>query len=370
MENVQVIKNPQNFLCGEGVLNDISYYSKKIGTNAYIVGTKKSYAAVKNKIISALKKENMKYSTRLFENYPTIEQAVKYSEDIKKEKADLVIAIGGGRVIDVMKYAATLANIKIITVPTIAATSAAWRCNSILYLENGSYDRSVVNQFSPEYVIADSSIIVQAPIRYIYAGIMDAVAKWYESRPYREMYTNDLNLLFSLNVAKQAFEFLESNTPNITTDFKQGKSSNLVIQTIINVIALTGIAGCYSSELKFPGFAHPFYNEVTKIQSTKNLLHGEIIGFGILTQIMLEQNSSKEFKDALNFFEKFNFNYTLEDMGITEVYQLEHLANNLWKNKDKIRFLQHIKTSKEIQKAILKVNDIVIHKKAKKEANL
>ena len=62
----------------------------------------------------------------------------------------------------------------IITVPTIASTCAAWTPLSVMYDEHGAVVAEDWLSHSPKAVIADTEVIMKAPVRYLIAGTATA----------------------------------------------------------------------------------------------------------------------------------------------------------------------------------------------------
>ena len=65
------------------------------------------------------------------------------SEQRAGTKRHAVLGIGGGRVLDCAKAVANLlSHVGLVTIPTVAATCAAWSPVSIIYNELGGHVRS------------------------------------------------------------------------------------------------------------------------------------------------------------------------------------------------------------------------------------
>ncbi len=91
---------------------------------------------------------------------------------------DYIIALGGGRIIDFGKAMAHIMNIPYLSIPTIASHDgiASPYVSHILQLDLNRYGVGKV-QRSPIAIIADTSIILEAPRRYLLAGIGELVGK-------------------------------------------------------------------------------------------------------------------------------------------------------------------------------------------------
>ena len=89
-------------------------------------------------------------------------------------KAQVVVGIGGGKVIDGAKYAAYLRKLPFISVPT-SASSDGFSSASASLLVNGR--RTSVPARMAYGIVADTQIIKSAPEKFIYSGIGDMVSK-------------------------------------------------------------------------------------------------------------------------------------------------------------------------------------------------
>ncbi|MCS6812213.1 MAG: iron-containing alcohol dehydrogenase, partial [Cyanobacteria bacterium] len=95
--------------------------------------------------------------------------------------ADVIIGVGGGKALDAAKLVAHRCQLPVITVPTSAATCAAWTALSNVYSDQGAFLYDVGLPRCPDLLVLDYDIIQTAPQRTLVAGIGDALAKWYEA---------------------------------------------------------------------------------------------------------------------------------------------------------------------------------------------
>lgn len=102
------------------------------------------------------------------------EQAEALARRLAGEEASLALAVGGGRVIDTVKYAAAQAQVAFVSVPTTIAHDGISSPVASLVASDGhrrSYAASM-----PAGIIMDMLVVAAAPPRTVRAGIGDLVS--------------------------------------------------------------------------------------------------------------------------------------------------------------------------------------------------
>jgi glycerol dehydrogenase len=204
----------------------------------------------------------------------------------------------------------------VIAVPTIAATCASWAACSILYKEDGDFDTVFWNELPPRLILADTRIIAAAPARYMNAGIIDTLAKWYETVPNLNIAGDNLTLNISVSGAKLAFDTLIQHGQKAVEEGQKGIITKSTTDTIDAIIYLAGFVGSFKEDDFYGGFAHPFYYATTRLTNTRHRLHGDKVALGLLIQLTLEKKPVDYLISTIREFNRFNLALTLEDIGI------------------------------------------------------
>lgn len=281
---------------------------------AFIVASPTAWKKTKDEIESQLNSLGITYERAEFKGYPSERQAREYASAARLINADVLIAVGGGRTMDVTKAAGTFSKLPVVTVPTIAATCAAWAAVSILYTDEGDFDKPLPNPVSPRGIIADTNIIAAAPTRYIKAGIADTLAKWYEP-VYAE--AENFTTKISQHGAKLAHDVIVEKAVSVLDNLEKGVVDKDTVRIIDAIIYLAGFVGSFIGERAFGGFAHPFYHSSRRIPSTRKILHGELVAFGMIAQLRFE-NRNDELEGLLDILGKLDNLFTLEEIGLTD----------------------------------------------------
>ena len=249
-----------------------------------------------------------------------IQNACQISKD---NNCDGIIAAGGGKVLDAGKLIADLLDLNCITVPFSAATCAGWTALSNIYTPDGKFIKDVSLKRCPNLLIFDHTIVRAAPRRTLASGMADAVAKWYES----SLTSSTSQDGFVQQAVQMARVLRDQLFLNGYKAFKDPLSISW--ETVAEGCALTaGIIGGLGGAKCRTAAAHPIHNGLTQLEYTDKPLHGELVGFGLLVQLYIEEKNSnsqlpKQAKSQLiDFLSQLNVPISIESIC------LKHATSN------------------------------------------
>jgi glycerol dehydrogenase-like iron-containing ADH family enzyme len=228
-----------------------------------------------------------------------------------------ILGIGGGKALDMAKLVADDLQVPIATVPTSAATCAAWSALSNLYSEQGAFYHDVTLARSPDLVLMDYTLIQSAPVRTLRAGIGDALAKWYEASVSSRC-SEDVLVIGAVQQARVLRDLLFQKAEAALAD-----PGSLAWQQVVDAaIVLAGIVGGMGGSLCRTVAAHAVHNGLTHLPQHKGTLHGEKVAYGILVQQRLEeilqgnQLAATARQQLLSFYQTIGLPITLADLGL------------------------------------------------------
>ena len=109
-------------------------------------------------------------------------EAQRVAQIARDNAADIVVGLGGGKSIDIAKAVAWDVGLKLMTVPTIAATDAPTSAASVWYDANSNFTGFECWPFNPDIVLVDTGVIAKGPARAFAAGMGDALSTWIETQ--------------------------------------------------------------------------------------------------------------------------------------------------------------------------------------------
>ena len=226
----------------------------------------------------------------------------------------MVVGIGGGKVLDTAKAVAHFQQVPVAVAPTAASSDAPCSALAVLYTDDGRLDRYLPLAQNPQLVLADSEVIAAAPPRLLAAGLGDALATWYEARACARSRavcsSGGVAGAAALAMARGCRDILFAMGETALADAKAGRRTGAVEQVIEVNLYLSGV-GFENGGL---AAAHAVNNAFSGVGLCPGVMHGELVAFGLLVQLTLEQDD-EEFANVLRFCRMAGLPCTLADIG-------------------------------------------------------
>ncbi len=351
--------SPDKVIRGKNAWNESISEVVGISKRPLILGRSKNTRSLRLKISDDLKQSGLKVLHAELE-FDCCEEDLTRIYNLAREKnCDSIIAAGGGKVLDAGKLIADYLAIPCITVPLSASTCAGWTALANIYTSKGQFLKDVNLKSCPKILVCDHLFIKGAPKRTISSGIADSLAKWYESS-LTSSSNNDGIVQHAIQISRVLRDQLFIEGWNA---FNNPEETNLSWCNVIEANSLTaGLIGGIGGEKCRTAAAHAIHNAITQIESTKNPLHGEIVGVGILLQLRLEEikNNNKlanqSIKQLVQFMKSLDLPVTILELGINvfENDNLNKIARFTCRKESEIHFLPFKINEKDIVEIITK----------------
>ncbi|WP_424211000.1 iron-containing alcohol dehydrogenase family protein [Streptomyces sp. BI20] len=202
----------------------------------------------------------------------TIDSAVELADRIKGSRYDAVVGLGGGKIIDVAKYAAARVGLPMVAVATNLSHDGLCSPVSILDNDNGRGSYGVP---TPIAMVIDLDVIREAPARFIRAGVGDiisnisAVADWELSHRITGENVDGL----AAAMARTAGESVLRHPG--------GCGDDEFLTVLAEALVLSGIAMSISGDSRpSSGACHEISHAFDLLYPKRSALHGEQVGIG------------------------------------------------------------------------------------------
>lgn len=257
--------------------------------------------------------ENLYSSYKYAINANSIDEIIFCKGGVKDEVGDivrqikgkdaLVMAFGGGSVLDLVKYSANLSDLPYITIPSTLSNDAIYSCVARLN-ENGKKKSFGVQP--PTGIIIDLDVIKKSPKQLILAGVGDlisnlsAIQDWKLANKHIQEPIDELAFILSKQAATGLFDYFEDN---IGEDAFLMDLANGLISSGLSMIKSGNTRGTSGAE-------HMISHAIDEYFPEKSTIHGIQVAWAFL---MIE----KFIRKSTLFYEKLNSFYN--QIGLTSV---------------------------------------------------
>jgi glycerol dehydrogenase len=237
------------------------------------------------------------------------------SDKAKTHEPDVIIGLGGGKTIDSAKGIAANLDVEVVICPTIASNDASTSRLIVLYDETHKVVGVEYLKGNPSAVVVDTEIIAQAPARFFAAGIGDTVSKKFEAGQCKASHGNNSfgtpPLDTAILLATAAYDTLIKHGPAAYDAIVKGRLDDEVERVVEGTVLLSGV-GFESGGLSL---AHALIRGLTAVPTMAAMLHGELVAFGTLVQVIVEERSEAEVTELLSLLQVVNLPVTFKQLG-------------------------------------------------------
>lgn len=240
-------------------------------------------------------------------NNNSITYAMNVAEQVIATDVDYIVGLGGGRVLDVCKYAAYIAKKTFISIPTTMANDGIASPIAVLKRKDGK--PKSLGCAVPSVIIIDTSLIKDSPIDLIKAGIGDTISNYMALLDWEFACEKGKDTMngFAHIMAKNSLDAL------MRTQYKE------ICPEFINVLAdslvLSGIAMDFAgSSRPVSGSEHLFSHALDYYSETSNL-HGIQVALGTIAILKL---LNFEYEHVLDYLKRFEVDINPKNLGISE----------------------------------------------------
>ncbi len=273
-----------------------------------LLGDHKTFACGGDRLAAYLRRDKKKIIKKIVTN--SDEKNVKKIADvISQTKPDIVIGVGGGKVLDVGKLAAGKRKRKFISVPTTLSNDGI--ASPIAVIKNNKKIPISHITHAPFGVVVDIRVVKRAPVRHIRAGVGDIIS--------------NLSAVFDARLARKrkkekidetALSLAESGAVGLlNSSHKKVKDRDFLILLAQGLIK-SGCAMCIiGSSRPASGSEHKISHSLDHLYPSRKTLHGEQVGIAALFTMALQKNTY--LTPVKKMYKRISFPHKLAHLSLT-----------------------------------------------------
>ncbi|MEX1317948.1 MAG: iron-containing alcohol dehydrogenase family protein [Synechococcaceae cyanobacterium] len=314
---------PARVLRGPGAWAEALPLIAGLGSEVLLLGRSQATARLRQGLAAELEAGGVRVQRGELRHDCCGEDLQRLEDEARRGGADLLLAVGGGKVLDAGKLLAQRLGLPCVTVPTSAATCAGWTALSNLYSPQGAFQGDVALERCPDLLVFDHRLVRQAPPRTLASGIADAMAKWYEASV-SSGGSHDGLIQQAVQMARVLRDqlLLDAEAALADAAHPQQPPSEAWVRVAEACGLTAGLIGGLGGARCRTVAAHAVHNGLTQLTACHGSLHGEKVGFGILVQLRLEelvggqQLAGQARRQLLPLFQRLAIPCTLAELGL------------------------------------------------------
>ena len=349
-----ILCSPSKYVQGAGEMKKLGEYAQKYGKKALVLITESGYKRIEDVLKVGFEGYDIEPVYEYFNRECSKTEINRLVAVMNEKGCDVVIGIGGGKILDTAKAVAYYKEVPVLICPTIASTDAPCSALSVIYTDEGVFEEYLFLPVNPNMVLMDTEIIAKSPVRLTVSGMGDALATYFEARACQRSDAASCAggkiTGAAMALAKLCFDTLMEEGVKAKLALEAGACTEAVEKVIEANTLLSGI-GFESGGL---AGAHAIHNGLTVLEECHHMYHGEKVAFGTITQLVLENIPSEELQQVIDFCIECGLPVTLEQLGagkITEE-QLMKVAEAACAETDTLHNMPFEVTPKKVADAI------------------
>lgn len=320
---LRVFGAPSRYLQGPNALAEMGPYLSHIGKRTSLVTDSIVMDLIGTRVQKVCAAADVNCEPLIFSGDIVPAEIDRLSALARAQRPDFIVGAGGGKGIDAGKAVAHALDIPVVTIPTAASNDAPTSKNYVIYDENHRLLRVGHMKRNPEVVVVDTSIIINAPLRMLTAGIGDAIVKKFEVAQCIGAGGPNMfgaaacqaaaalsELCYSTLRAHAAGALAAVKNKNIDEDFER------VVEAAVLLSGLAFESGGLS-------IAHAMTRGLSAVRGARDALHGHQVAYALLVQLTLERRSAEFIDDVAAFYKEVQLPTSLAALGLTQPTEAE-----------------------------------------------
>lgn len=285
--------------------------------------------------IGKIKKETVDYNT--------ISYAMDVAERVIATDIECIVAMGGGRTLDVAKYAAFISKKPFLSIPTTMTHDGI--VSPIAVLKRQDNKPKSLGCAMPSMIILDTKLIATCPSELIKAGIGDTMSNYMALKDWEFAVARGKDNMngYAYMMSRTALDALMKTQYNtICPEF---------IDVLANSLVLSGIAMDYAGSSRPVSGSEHLFSHALDYYCEKQNLHGFNVALGTIAVLKIIDN---DYSEVLHYLKKFDVDINPQHMGIDQDTFIYCMQNATTMRSNRYTYLHEADLNEQKLKKIYK----------------
>lgn len=328
------VKHVGKVLDDNHISGKILYVSDPVVDKLYGVDIKKQIQE-----IGRLKEE--------FVDYNTITYAMSIAERVIATDIGCIVGLGGGKVLDVCKYAAYVSKTPFLSIPTTAANDGL--ASPIAVLKRKDDKPKSLGSAMASMILIDTDVIYAGPKQLIKAGIGDTISNYMALLDWKLACQRKQDIMngYAYLMSQSSLDALmKTQYTAICPEF---------VEVLVNSIVLSGIAMDFAGSSRPVSGSEHLFSHALDYYGEKSNLHGLQVALGTVAVLKLIGNDQSE---VVNYLHRFEVEVNPRILGISEETFIYCMQNATLMRRKRYTYLFELDLStnrlKQVYKELVK----------------
>jgi glycerol dehydrogenase len=315
---LQVFCAPSRYTQGRNATAELGPEIRNLGLSgpALVIAGRSAIALLSDTWNATLNESRIPFTVFAFRGECSTAEIERGKAAAREIKARLIVGAGGGKVLDTARAVASALGLPVVNCPTIASSDAPCSALSVVYNDAGEFEQYRIYRRNPDLVLVDTEVIARSPARFLTAGMGDALATWFEAKICAASGVKNMrggaSTRSALALAELCYKTLLADGA-AALEALAAREVTPALERLVEANTLLSGLGFESSGL---AAAHAIHNGLTTAEGTHPYMHGEKVAFGVVAQLMLEEQPSDVIDEVLAFSTTVGLPITFAGIGL------------------------------------------------------
>ena len=309
------------FCFGRGVYHRFPALCRQLGRTFVVVGGVTAMEKGMPSLTAALEGTDMELLGALpFGGACTKRAMDNLMEKIAPLKPDFIVGMGGGKAIDTAKGVAFGLGLPLVSLPTLVSNCAPITALSVVYREDGPFDSFQFFDAPPVLTLIDLEIAANAPDQYFRAGMGDTLAKHLESTfsARSDVLGKEMDHMSAIGLALSSTCYgpILQYGREALSEVQRHEAGPAMEICARSIIVSAGLVSLMANDDYNCALAHATCYGLSLFEHVeRNCLHGDLVAYGALVQLMLDGQEEKA-RELRAFLKTLGTPVTLSEINV------------------------------------------------------